>query len=501
MLRHQLKPTIHDFAVLLGVISLLSVQLISFSDDPGVGWHLKTGELILSGKFPYFDSFLHSVTPKAWIADQWLSDLVLAVFFDLGGFPVLYALLSIYFLALFFWFCWREARIVTGLSLASTIAVLVAFKLTQVHFILRPVIFSFGFFAVVYFWLSKKSFDKSYFTFRDNIYLFLIFLLWANFHPSFILGFLLFGIFFLKQIFEYRSLIIFKSLLKTGCLILAASLINPYAYKLHESIINLGSNSYFMQLHQEWLPVNLNSYPGALFIVTAVVSYAGLVCFSDLRRKLNLFSVLPSLIFFGLCFSAVRFLPYFALSTIIIFTFSIGKFCQLLQTYFENLLSFVVGFFVKAEKHEFINASRNLVLILGSLVLLGWAIFFKRLPFYVGDFGPASAKFPYSEVQWLISNAKHTAVVLAPPRWGGFITLQANGKIKPILDDRNTLVGEDRYRSFYKIGENQLGLSIFLEESDADYLLLPKESQLLAQARELSSIQFEGDLAVVLRRD
>ena len=488
-------PTVHDFAVVLGVISLLSVQLISFANDPGVGWHLKTGELILNAEFPFFDPFLASDVPRAWISDQWLSDVILFGLFNFAGYPLLYALLSIFFLALFFWYSWKELRSFSGFSIASTIAVLFAFKLSQIHFILRPVIFSFGFFAFLYFFLLKKDFV---FSLKNKLVLFLVFLLWANIHPSFVLGFVLFGVYFIASLLNSPKR--FKSFIIPGLIILLATLFNPYGYKLYASILELGSDSYFMQLHQEWQPVKFTDYSGFLFLVVSLLSVFGVIFFVDLRKKLGIFPIASFFIFCALCFSAIRFLPYFAIVSLPVLALSLGSFTQFLDRYLKDLLPIVTGAFRGAEEYDQKNASRNLMLILTSLTILVSVFFTKEIPFYKGEFGPPKAKFPYSEVKWIIDNANTDELrVLAPPKWGGFISWQSNLKLKPIIDDRNTLVGKDLYKSYFNIFKSEYGLSKMLKGKKIRYLITPLGGELSKQASKLVSFksEFKGNVAEV----
>ena len=495
----KILPSVHDFAVLLGVISLLSVQLISFSNDPGVGWHLKTGELILNGGFPYFDTFLASDIPRAWIADQWLSDVVLFGLFDLGAYPLLYALLSIFFLSLFFWYSWREVRDFTGFSIASTIAVLLAFKIAQIHFILRPVIFSFAFFTFLYFFLLNKSFDKSVFSLKEKLVLFFTFVFWANIHPSFILGFGLFGIYCLNSLFKFPSISRIKELVGLLIILLAATLINPYNYKLLTSILELGSSSYFMHLHQEWQSVSFNTYSGLLFCIVSFVSLLALV-FPRNRAKLNLFTVVSFLLFTTLCFSAVRFLPYFAITSLVLFSLSISSLSSLLKEYFKDLLPIITGAFTAAEEYDQKIASKNLALIFASLIILISVVFNKKIPLYTGEFGPTKDKFPYSEVNWIMENStSDNTVVFAPPRWGGFIIWQSNLNLKPLLDDRNTLVGKDLYKLYFNISKSDYGLSQILKGRKVKYLLAPLGGEISNQASKLVSfkLEYKGELAEV----
>src|SRR5258706_11183007 len=55
-------------------------------DDPDLWWHLKVGEVIWSTHhLPIADQYSFSVFGHAWIAHEWLSELVLFTVYKAGG--------------------------------------------------------------------------------------------------------------------------------------------------------------------------------------------------------------------------------------------------------------------------------------------------------------------------------------------------------------------------------------------------------------------------------
>jgi hypothetical protein len=56
------------------VFTTLSVRLLG---DAGIGWHIRTGQLILATHaVPRFDPFSSTTAPQAWFAWEWLYDVV-----------------------------------------------------------------------------------------------------------------------------------------------------------------------------------------------------------------------------------------------------------------------------------------------------------------------------------------------------------------------------------------------------------------------------------------
>src|SRR5580693_5518166 len=73
-----LIPSIGDliFVALLGLLwfTALSVRLLG---DAGIGWHIRTGQLILrTHSVPRVDPFSSSMSGQPWFAWEWLYDVV-----------------------------------------------------------------------------------------------------------------------------------------------------------------------------------------------------------------------------------------------------------------------------------------------------------------------------------------------------------------------------------------------------------------------------------------
>ena len=143
----------------IGIVELLLilitlavvVQHRPFAGDPGVGWHLKSGEIIASEQtLIYQDPFLNPAPESEWVHNQWLSDLVLWIVYRVGGWPALDLLTIITFLSAYFFVLAPMLRLV-GIAEMSVLSILLLALLSgSAQWILRPVLFSFLFFAIVY---------------------------------------------------------------------------------------------------------------------------------------------------------------------------------------------------------------------------------------------------------------------------------------------------------------------------------------------------------------
>jgi hypothetical protein len=180
----------------LAYLSLYCLQMDQLADDPGLGWHFKTGELVANTwRIPRADPFLavsqgaSAQGERLWVADQWLSDLIFFWLKSLGGWPTLYVFTAGVWIVTFFAVVGPGVQAQVGGAFVSTLVALIAFKLGQVHFVLRPVVGSIFLFAVVHRvsrGLVKSGELSSGAVKKRLLLLFGVFALWSSLHPAFV---------------------------------------------------------------------------------------------------------------------------------------------------------------------------------------------------------------------------------------------------------------------------------------------------------------------------
>jgi hypothetical protein len=500
-------PSLSDLLIATGFYSLLVIQLPTFANDPGVGWHLKTGQFIASsGAIPTVDPFLHSHIVRPWISDQWLSDFILYSLYDLGSWPLLYAFLTVIFASTFFIILFSRSKKLGTSSFSTIIAVLLAFKIAQIHFILRPVVFGFFFFALAATGILKLN--RQYLNGespngvgRFFIQYAVLSAIWANCHGSFVFAPLLVGLFLTAIVVDCvldgerpgtRSWVRTSFLLVLVSFV--ATLVNPYGYRLHESVISLGQSKYFMALHDEWRSPSFLEFEGVLFEVIVVIL---LVAAYLKGRAFSCFECLGLIVFAHFGLQSVRMLPYFAIFSVLPLARSLaligGYFCGRLESFerLRLLLLKLEGFGLRG-----VGTAVFLVLaIFGSVALFG------NLPLFSGPYGPGEEKYPYRAVAFLNERTSHKGphVVVAGPEWGGFLTWFGNGVLRPVIDDRNTLLGEAFYMRFYDTLRPNGAWKEYVRELGGDYLLLHAESPLTysIRASDGAPLLYEDERAAV----
>lgn len=450
------------------------LSLGTFADDPGVGWHLATGQKIfLEHAIPHIDPFL--AVARTWISDQWLSDLILYLVYWVGSWPLLYAVLVSVYLAVFFLvlYCSGRSSGISQVSLLLSAACMA--KLGTVHLILRPVLFSFLFFAILYgtfSWVIRSGRVQEPISKRCIALLALLFLFWANVHPSFILGFFLISLLIASIIFEkffmqidFGSKVTHRLLLAMGTAAIC-TVLNPYGIALHKSILWLSENTFFMRLHEEWKPLSIDSGEGGHYCFVIFSVLAGI--FLKGRQKIPLFEMICFLVFGYLALNSVRFLPYFAIV-------SVPLFASVLES---------IGTFHDASQSVY---PEKVIFISFCLFLCTWIGIGSNLPLYNGSFGPSPSVYPYEAVEMLLKKfpEKKSITVFNHSNYGGFLTWQGKGRIKPFLDDRNTLSGEEPYRKLMAAMRKDSKLKDFSKDYDA---VLVRNSDLDKQCNPLEDL-------------
>lgn len=479
-----LHPTI--FVILASFIIFLATNIKSFPNDPGVGWHLKTGELILESQIvPKVDPFLANTTNNIWISDQWLSDVILFFIYQKTSWLGLHIFLSTIFFITFFVVGFRFSSNFLKSSLFSALSIFICLNLATVQFILRPVVFGFLFFSIItYFCLEISKIDKIKKKFNKT-YLFiipLVFLLWANLHPSFFLGFTSLAVLamtfayqpiFLQMTQDEKSLCYNNFVVVSVILVLSIliTLINPYGYNLHLSIFKLSNSSFFARLNEEWLGPDFNSgYPKLTLFTILFIIFVNLV--NPERKSSNLYPNILLCIFSAFFLHSIRFLPFLSIVMIVPLSSALKDFFKLSIFKTDKVLKSVSAFL------NYYDSKIPFVAIPNSLIV-GFLLFSlcnNGYPSIKNSFLPSEQLYPYKLLEYINLNYSD-AKIYTSPDLGGFITFKSKNNNKAIIDDRNTMLGEKPYKKFLKITRpTNKNWILLLKESKANLLITTKNT-------------------------
>ncbi len=152
--------------------------------DTDMWWHLRSGQHIVETRvLPLTDPFSHTRSGEPWINHGWLAQIALYGAYAIGGFPALAILVALLVVAAFV--CvWKQMD--GGPFLRAFVLVLAAIT-SAVIWAPRPQMFSFALTAVAGYLVYLYKWRQI-----DRLWLLPpIFVLWANLHGGFAVGFIL----------------------------------------------------------------------------------------------------------------------------------------------------------------------------------------------------------------------------------------------------------------------------------------------------------------------
>jgi len=493
-----LMPSIADlfFVAILATLVLtpLSIKLLS---DAGIGWHIRTGQLIVSThKIPEFDPFSGQIM-FPWFAWEWLYDVVVGLLNTWSGLNGVVWFTAVVIAAVFAWtfrlLLSRGANLAVGILLT-----LLAIGASMIHFLARPHVLSW-LFVVAWFWILESTESNATESVRNRrLWLLpLLMVVWVNVHGGFLLGFVLLFSYWLGSVWTWRSLSesrIEESLEKiaagkrsrdlilVGLASAVASLVNPYGWKLHEHIYAYLTNRFLMSHIDEFQSPNFHNIAPQCFLVLLLIAIAVLaVC--GRRLRLSHIPIVLFAIYAGL-YSA-RNIPISSILLVLIIGPHVAS----------------MGFPVFLERMRAVESRLR-----GHL----WPVAATVVTFVIATVGGRLMdahfdphRMPVEAVNYLEKTGTR-APILSPDYWGGYLIYRLYPHNRVVVDDRHDfyshedLYGGEFLKSYLTMMNVEPGWEKFLKWHD-DCVVMPKRSPLAAIMGKTSDWKtvYADDVAVV----
>jgi len=489
-----LMPSVADLVFVALLASLLFTPLsVKLLGDAGIGWHIRTGQLILhTHTIPRVDPFSSQVN-KPWIAWEWLYDVILGWLDHWAGLNGIVwftgVVIATVFAALF--------RLVnkpgTGFLIALLLTLL-ALSSSMIHFLARPHVLSW-LFALVWIWILDCAEGPIPQDGRRLWLLPVLMLVWVNVHGGFLLGFVLLGIFWLGSLGTWLRLKesrIEESLQKiaagkrvrqltlVGLAAAVASLVNPYGWYLHEHIYRYLTNRFLMDHIDEFQSPNFHGVAQRCFLVLLLITIAALIANG---RKLRTGEILLVLFAVYAGLYASRNIP---VSSILLagivaalipsrgswgFLHRMGTVDATVRGHLWPTLATVATLVIAA------NAGR-----VGSMVLMNARFNPQRMPVDAMNF---------------VANSGIKAPVFSPDYWGGYLIYRLYPHNHVVIDDRHDFYGEPWLQSYLRTIHVEPGWEEFLKGQRC--VVLPRKAaltEILRKTPEWKAV-YSDDVAMV----
>jgi len=485
------------------VFTPLSVRLLN---DAGTGWHIRTGQQILATHaIPRVDSFSSTMAGNPWFAWEWLYDMVVGYLdaaWGLNG-PVWFTatIIATVFAGLFRLIVQRGTDLFTAL-----VFVLLGVSASMIHFLARPHVLSWLFTLIVFSILDSNERDclrGSGRNARSKLWLIPVaMLLWVNLHGGFLLGFVLLAIFWVSALWTWirlRESRIEESLQKIsaakrarhltllGGASVAASLVNPYGWRLHAHILSYLSNRFLMDHIDEFQSPNFHGAAQKCFLALVLICIGVLLIRGRELRASGVLTVLFA-VYAGLF--ASRNIPFS---------------CILLTLVVAPLIPTAVVFRHFIRRMQAVDSGLRghlwpIVAFLVTLVIAAQGGKPGSGQLMDAHFDPV--RMPVGAVDFL-STERSNGTILSPDYWGGYLIYRIYPRNRVVVDDRHDLYGAAFLQSYLKMMHVEDGWDALLRRSDPSFLLLPRNGALaniVAKTAGWRSI-YADPVSIVFARD
>jgi hypothetical protein len=282
--------------VLLVSVFAQPVGMRAMLADGDTGWHIRTGELVLaSGHAPTVDHFSFTRPGAPWFAWEWGSDVIFATLYRWRGMSaVAIAAGAILAMAATLWFV-RMLRRGCGLWIALA-ATLAAASASSVHYLARPHVFSILFYSVAL-WVIEED--------RAVWMLVPMTALWANLHAGFVAWLATLGVLVVVCATQ-REWARVRRYAVLGAMCTAASLANPYGWKLHLHVARYLSSRWIVDNVQEFQSPNIRSEGMVVFALLLLAAVA-------VSARANRFETVLVLLWAFAALRSARHIPMFAI--------------------------------------------------------------------------------------------------------------------------------------------------------------------------------------------
>ena len=535
-----LLPSVRDIIFIFLFWSLLAGPLSNRPlADADIGWHIRNGEQILAThSLPRTDPFSSTMQGQPWFDWEWLYDIVLGILHQACGLNGVVWLCALLAAAIFVLLLSQLLRGGTGLLLAIVL-MLLAEAAATIHLYARPHIvswlFSLLWFAVLNRW--ERCEDESLprwitWFFPASM------LLWVNLHGGWLFGMALLGIYAFAALVEslrtqdafaaMRASHRARAMASAFAFSAAATLVNPFGWRLHAHIYRYLGDRYLMNHIDEFRSPDFHGWSQrafAVILVLTVIAFAGDRFSgnhtSDDREKVRLSHLLVVLLAVYAGFYSARNLPVSSMLLVLVagpilwanfaaladkpgawrwvrngaarisnFSDRMGAQEMELRGHLWPVVSVALAFAICLEGGW-----------LGSRQLIHAQFDPTKLPVAAVNF--LQKKFQDSQDSKNKDKQASAEPVFSTDGWGGYLIYRMYPERKVVVDDRHDLYGSDRIRQYLILTQGEPGWQSVLKDWQIRTALLPTDSTLANLLRELPRdwrVAYEDKVAVVFER-
>ena len=483
-----MRLTVRQLFFVLLFISLFLMTLRPVV-DPDFWWHLRTGQIIArSHVIPHTDPYSFTNNGKPWIAQEWLSELIMYGLYRLGSYGLLILVFSLTITGAFF-LSYLCCPIESRPYIAGFVLLLGAIA-TAPTWGVRPQMISLFFTSLVLYllccyWREAKI--------KYLIPLPLMTLIWVNLHAGYFLGLLIVVIFISGGLIELFLADFFKIKVKDkprikNILILCGvfglsiltTMVNPNGIKILIYPFQTLTSQAMQQFIQEWFSPDFHQLmwqPLAWFILAFIgIGMIG-------KKSISPIKIILTLIFGYAALLSARNIPLFAIVAI-------------------PVLSEQIDAIIKIQS-DILNPGRLLRVAFHLLPLI--LLLVTGLRFYQVVHNQTKSEadtFPKAAVDWIANN--HPAgPIFNSYGWGGYLIWRLYPEYPVYIDGRADVYGDNFLYAFMDIYHARPGWEQTLIAQNVHLVLVEPGSNLAISLKQSSAwkIIFEDKISILFSKN
>ncbi len=449
--------------------------------DPDFWWHLRTGQLIFHDGIPRHDVYSFTIFNHAWVAHEWLSELIIygveSIFGYVGnallfGGATLGALALMYALA-------RQAgagtKPLVALVLLSTI--MLAFFVT-----VRPQMFTWLLFAAFIYIIERYERGE-----RSALWaLPPLMALWVNLHLGFVYGLVVVGVWIVAKITESglrRDAARLRGPLLIALCCVLATMINPhgpaiFTYLAQYFVAGRTERSLIQEWQRPYFALNV-CWPLLIASVLMLLSVLS-------RNRPKPYLCVLAVIAVALSAQAARNIPFVALLLVPIAGCAAADRWAGARRGADSRLRVSTAF------------AGTFAIAVGAFVL----IMSSHLHGALSGLDPSSASYPASATAYLKEHEPH-AQVFNSYDWGGYLIYELAPDGRVFIDGRADVYGPALMNDYIDIVMTRSGWQTLLDQYGANAVLFPPNTLLSVALRQDPAWQeayMDSDASVFLKR-
>jgi hypothetical protein len=491
-------PLVFLFCGMKGAQTLLS--------DGDTGWHLRTGEWILAhGRVPRYDIFSFTRSGQPWFAWEWLWDVVFGWLHLHAGMAAV-VLASSLVLALTFALLFRMARRSSD-ALVALALTLVAAAGSAGHWLARPHLCTM-LFTVIFYSILELSERQPGVQWRLWL-LPPLMVLWTNLHGGFFVGVLLVGAYAAGQFAvllrdtggEDRRVALRRGrvylLTAAGCG--AATLVNPYGWRLHAHIFQYLADGFYRGNIMEFQSLNFQSGQARYFEILLAAGAAA--AFWHLRRGRLVWPLL---------FAVWAHLALYSARNVEIFVLlAVPPAAEVLSEALQRAPAVRLAAWLRRGLNALADFTHEWNAVDGgphwhaasaaAMLVLAALVYAPRPPAaYRAAYDPQS--FPVAAAGRL-EDAGLYGGVFTEDLWGGYLIYREYPRGRVFIDGRSDFYGAEFTGKYIKAMGAQAGWERYLSAYGVETVLLPPDAPLAGALRQSGAwhLIYDDGVAVIFR--